>query len=66
MLVEHMSMLIILAPRRNRHATPEEWAMIYQDLGDVTRELDLIVGPLGQGTSEQRISRTIPGPLLGN
>jgi hypothetical protein len=28
------------------HATPEEWAMIYQDLGDVTRELDQMVGPL--------------------
>jgi hypothetical protein len=26
--------------------TPEEWAMIYQDLGDVTRDLDLMVGPL--------------------
>jgi hypothetical protein len=28
------------------HATPEEWAMIYQHLGDVTRDLDLMVGPL--------------------
>ena len=26
--------------------TPEEWAMVYQDVGDVTRELDLMVGPL--------------------
>ena len=26
--------------------TPEEWVMIYQDLGDVTRDLDLMVGPL--------------------
>lgn len=26
--------------------TPEEWTMIYQDLGDVTRDLDLMVGPL--------------------
>ena len=28
------------------HATPEEWAMSYQDLGDVTRELDQMVGRL--------------------
>jgi hypothetical protein len=28
------------------HTTPEEWAMIYQDLGDVVRELDQMVGPL--------------------
>jgi hypothetical protein len=28
------------------HATPEEWVMIYHDLGDVTRDLDLMVGPL--------------------
>jgi hypothetical protein len=28
------------------HAKPEEWAMIYQDLGNVTRDLDLMVGPL--------------------
>lgn len=26
--------------------TPEEWIMIYQDLGDVTRDLDQMVGPL--------------------
>ena len=25
--------------------TPEEWVMIYQDLGNVTRDLDLMVGP---------------------
>lgn len=28
------------------HATPEEWAMIYQDLGDVERDLDQMVGRL--------------------
>jgi hypothetical protein len=28
------------------HAKPEEWAMIYQDLGDVTRDLDLMKGRL--------------------
>jgi hypothetical protein len=26
--------------------TPEEWVMIHHDLGDVTRDLDLMVGPL--------------------
>ena len=28
------------------HAKPEEWMMIHHDLGDVTRDLDLMVGPL--------------------
>jgi hypothetical protein len=28
------------------HANPEEWVMIYHDLGNVTRDLDLMVGPL--------------------
>lgn len=28
------------------HAMPEEWARIYQDLGDVERDLDQQVGPL--------------------
>jgi len=27
-------------------STPEEWVMIYHDLGNVTRDLDLMVGPL--------------------
>jgi len=28
------------------HTTPEEWVMIHQDLGDVTRDLDQMVGRL--------------------
>lgn len=28
------------------HAPPEGWFKIYEDLGDVTREFDLMVGPL--------------------
>jgi hypothetical protein len=28
------------------HAKPEEWMMIHHDLADVTRDLDLMVGPL--------------------